>query len=60
MEAQTQTLQVNGLAMFVVSLGEGPAVLLLHGFPDSHRVWRHQMHALAEAGYRVIVPDLRG
>lgn len=60
MQVQSQTLKVNGLEMFVASLGEGPAVLLLHGFPDSHRVWRHQMQALADAGYRVIAPDLRG
>lgn len=57
---QAQTLKVNGLDMFVASLGEGQAVLLLHGFPDSHRVWRHQMQPLAAAGYRVIAPDLRG
>jgi pimeloyl-ACP methyl ester carboxylesterase len=60
MEVQAQTLKVNGLDMFVASLGEGRAVLLLHGFPDSHRVWRHQMQPLADAGYRVIAPDLRG
>lgn len=60
MEVQAQTLRVNGLDMFVASLGEGPAVLLLHGFPDSHRVWRHQMQPLADAGFRVIAPDLRG
>ena len=35
-------------------------MLLVHGFPDSGRVWRHQVPALLEAGYRVIVPDLRG
>jgi pimeloyl-ACP methyl ester carboxylesterase len=40
--------------------GEGPPVLLVHGFPDSGRVWRHQVGPLAEAGFRVIVPDLRG
>jgi pimeloyl-ACP methyl ester carboxylesterase len=60
MELQTHTVTVNQLEMFVASLGEGPAVLLLHGFPDSHAVWRKQMHALADAGYRVIAPDLRG
>lgn len=46
--------------MNVVSAGEGPAVLLLHGFPDTHIVWRNQIRALAAAGYRVIAPDLRG
>jgi pimeloyl-ACP methyl ester carboxylesterase len=40
--------------------GQGPPVVLLHGFPDSGRLWRHQVPALAEAGFQVIVPDLRG
>src|SRR5262245_59253349 len=38
----------------------GPAVLLLHGWPDSHRLWRHQVPALTAAGLRTIAPDLRG
>jgi pimeloyl-ACP methyl ester carboxylesterase len=41
-------------------IGEGTPVVLLHGFPDSGRLWRHQVPALADAGYRVIVPDMRG
>jgi pimeloyl-ACP methyl ester carboxylesterase len=41
-------------------VGEGPPVLLVHGFPDSGRLWRHQVDPLAEAGFRVIVPDLPG
>jgi pimeloyl-ACP methyl ester carboxylesterase len=53
-------LNVNGLRMHVVSAGQGPAVLLLHGFPDTHIVWRKQIPVLAEAGFRVIAPDLRG
>jgi pimeloyl-ACP methyl ester carboxylesterase len=40
--------------------GEGRPVILLHGFPDSGRLWRHQVPALAQAGFQVIVPDLRG
>jgi pimeloyl-ACP methyl ester carboxylesterase len=40
--------------------GEGPAVLLVHGFPDSRRLWRNQVGPLADAGFRVIAPDLRG
>ena len=40
--------------------GEGDAVLLLHGFPDSSRLWRHQIPALVGAGLRAIAPDLRG
>jgi pimeloyl-ACP methyl ester carboxylesterase len=39
---------------------EAPAVLLLHGWPDSHRLWRHQVPALTAAGFRAIAPDLRG
>jgi pimeloyl-ACP methyl ester carboxylesterase len=53
-------LNLNGLHMHVVSAGQGPAVLLLHGFPDTHIVWRKQIQVLAEAGFRVIAPDLRG
>ena len=40
--------------------GEGRPVILIHGFPDTGRLWRHQVPALAEAGFEVIVPDLRG
>jgi pimeloyl-ACP methyl ester carboxylesterase len=39
---------------------EAPAVLLLHGWPDSHRLWRHQVPVLTAAGFRAVVPDLRG
>lgn len=39
---------------------DGTPVVLLHGFPDTARMWRHQVAALAEAGHQVIVPDLRG
>jgi len=39
---------------------EAPAVLLLHGWPDSHRLWRHQVPALTTGGFRTIAPDLRG
>ena len=44
----------------VIDHGDGPAVVLLHGFPDSRRLWRHQVPRLAEAGYRVVAPDMRG
>ena len=40
--------------------GGGPLVVLLHGFPEDRRAWRHQMPALARAGFRVVAPDLRG
>src|SRR6201993_89033 len=51
---------VNGIEMHVLIAGSGPDVLLLHGFPDSHRLWRYQIPALVAAGFRVIAPDLRG
>jgi pimeloyl-ACP methyl ester carboxylesterase len=40
--------------------GEGRPVVLIHGFPDSGRLWRNQVRALADAGFKVIVPDMRG
>jgi pimeloyl-ACP methyl ester carboxylesterase len=49
-----------GLRYHYVEAGEGPAVLLLHGFPELWYSWRHQLGALASAGYRAIAPDLRG
>lgn len=53
-------LEVNGLHFNVVHDGSGPPVLLLHGFPDSHRLWRNQIPALVRAGFAVVAPDLRG
>jgi pimeloyl-ACP methyl ester carboxylesterase len=52
--------EVDGVGIEYEVTGEGRPVILLHGFPDSGRVWRHQVPALAAAGFRVIVPDLRG
>lgn len=49
-----------GIECDVRGPGSGRVVLLLHGFPDSGRVWRHQVPALADAGFRVVTPDLRG
>jgi pimeloyl-ACP methyl ester carboxylesterase len=54
------TVEANGLSFHVVDEGEGPVVLLLHGFPDSSHLWRHQVRALVEAGFRAVAPDLRG
>jgi pimeloyl-ACP methyl ester carboxylesterase len=53
-------IEGDGVELAVLDEGGGPAVLLLHGFPDSHHVWRNQIPALADAGFRVIAPDLRG
>jgi pimeloyl-ACP methyl ester carboxylesterase len=50
----------NGVGVDYEVAGEGKPVVLLHGFPDSRRLWRHQVPALADAGFKVIVPDMRG
>ena len=51
---------VGGLRLHWVEAGEGPLVVLLHGFPEHWLAWRHQVPALASAGFRVVAPDLRG
>jgi pimeloyl-ACP methyl ester carboxylesterase len=53
-------VEINGIGLEVEDRGSGPAVLLLHGWPDSHRLWRHQVETLTAAGYRTVAPDLRG
>jgi pimeloyl-ACP methyl ester carboxylesterase len=50
----------DGVELAVLDEGEGEAVLLLHGFPDSAALWRHQIATLKNAGFRVVAPDLRG
>ena len=50
----------NGIRMRVAEMGEGPAVLFAHGWPESWYSWRHQLKALSDAGYRAIAPDMRG
>jgi pimeloyl-ACP methyl ester carboxylesterase len=55
-----RTLKANGLSFSAYELGEGPLVLCLHGFPDHPLTFHHQLTALAQAGYRVIAPRLRG
>ena len=53
-------IEANGISLYVEEHGDGEPVLLLHGWPDSARLWRHQVPVLAAGGYRVITPDLRG
>jgi pimeloyl-ACP methyl ester carboxylesterase len=53
-------VSANGIRLHVAEVGEGPLVLLLHGFPQFWWAWRHQLTALAEAGYRAVAVDLRG
>jgi pimeloyl-ACP methyl ester carboxylesterase len=59
-ELQIETLQVGALRMRAASQGSGPLVLLCHGFPESWSAWRHQLAALAAAGFRAVAPDMRG
>jgi pimeloyl-ACP methyl ester carboxylesterase len=60
MDFKHSTLRVNNIQMHVAELGAGPLVLLCHGWPGYWRTWRHQMHALAAAGFRAVAPDMRG
>lgn len=59
-EVSHRFVQTNGIQMHLAEQGEGPLVLLLHGFPESWYSWRHQLSALAAAGYHAVAPDLRG
>ena len=56
----TKVAEIKGEQFPVVDIGAGPAVLLLHGFPDSRFLWRAQAPALAAAGLRALAPDLLG
>jgi pimeloyl-ACP methyl ester carboxylesterase len=59
-EVRHSQLALNGIELHVAETGSGAPVLLLHGFPELWYSWRHQLQALAEAGYHAIAPDLRG
>jgi pimeloyl-ACP methyl ester carboxylesterase len=53
-------IDANGIRLHIAEAGEGPHVLLCHGFPESWYSWRHQIQALADAGYHAVAPDMRG
>lgn len=53
-------VETNGIRLHIAEQGEGPLVLLCHGFPESWYSWRHQLAALAAAGFRAVAPDMRG
>jgi len=55
-----ETISTNGLNFHMVSQGEGPVVLMLHGFPENWYSWRHQLSALAQHGYKAVAMDMRG
>lgn len=59
-EINERDIQTNGLTMHIAEAGEGPLVILCHGFPESWYSWRHQLRALSDAGYHVVAPDQRG
>jgi pimeloyl-ACP methyl ester carboxylesterase len=57
---RTRTIEANGLTMQLTEQGEGPVVVLCHGFPETSYAWRHQLPALAAAGFHAVAPDMRG
>ncbi len=58
--SSSRTIPVNGIDMFLLEQGEGPLVVLCHGWPELSYSWRHQIPALAAAGFHVVAPDMRG
>jgi pimeloyl-ACP methyl ester carboxylesterase len=56
----SRTISANGIDIFLLEQGEGPLVVLCHGWPELSYSWRHQIPALAAAGFHVAVPDMRG
>jgi len=53
-------VEANGINLHIAEQGEGPLVILCHGFPESWYSWRHQLAALSAAGFRAVAPDMRG
>ena len=58
--AQIRTIESNGIELRIAEAGEGPLVILVHGWPESWFSWRYQLQALALAGYHAVAPDMRG
>jgi pimeloyl-ACP methyl ester carboxylesterase len=59
-EPTHRQIEANGIKLHIAEQGSGPLVLLCHGFPESWYSWRHQLHALAAAGFHAVAPDMRG
>jgi epoxide hydrolase A/B len=59
-ETQHRVVETSGIRMHIAESGAGPLVLLCHGFPESWYSWRHQLHALSDAGFHAVAPDMRG
>ena len=60
MEIAHRFVETNGIRMHLAEAGSGPLVVLCHGFPESWYSWRHQLVALADAGFHAVAPDMRG
>ena len=56
----SRTISANGIELFLLEQGDGPLVVLCHGWPELSYSWRHQIPALADAGFHVVAPDMRG
>jgi len=59
-EIRHRTVAANGIELHVAEAGEGPLVLMCHGWPELWYSWRHQLAALADAGFHAVAPDMRG
>src|SRR5271166_3470482 len=55
-----RNVEANGIRIYLAEQGTGPLVVLCHGFPESWYSWRHQLPALAAAGFHAVAPDMRG
>ena len=60
LEINHRQVQSNGITLHIAEAGQGPPVILVHGFPELWYSWRHQLPALARAGYHAVASDLRG
>src|ERR1700675_3167354 len=59
-EIEHRSVETNGIRMHIAEQGAGPLIVLCHGFPESWYSWRHQLVALAEAGFHAVAADMRG
>jgi pimeloyl-ACP methyl ester carboxylesterase len=59
-EIEHRVVKVHGMRMRLAEAGSGPLVVLLHGFPECWYSWRHQLRALADAGFHAVAPNQRG
>src|SRR5437764_15280217 len=58
--SSSRTISANGIEIFLLEQGEGPLVVLCHGWPELSYSWRHQIAALAASGFHAVAPDMRG